>query len=209
MKMLVCALALFCGTNAFAQDKEATAFVLDHSKPFAYLQFDHIGTRKPLQSGEGTTGLWLRIVNNCHIPIVFRGHNAAEGDPGFNLDNEILPEDSTLQIFATQEEGAEIERKQRERELELRHKPRGYESEVSGVIRVDPGKEILFSVPLSHVGEYWFMRVKFALDIERSSISVGPFTFLDFHKWEIPKNDELDGFVLLRPILDELGWKYR
>jgi hypothetical protein len=40
---------------------------------------------------------------------------------------------------------------------------------------------------LNHVGEYWFMRVKFALDVEKSSIPVGPFTSLDFHKWEIPK----------------------
>jgi hypothetical protein len=186
MKTLVCALTFFCVTGAFAQEKEATAFVLDQSKPFAYLQFDHIGPRKPLQSGEGATGFWIRVVNNCRIPIVFQGHNAPEGEPGFSLDDEVIPEEPMLQIFSPAEE-AEIERKQRERDRELKHMPHGYESEVSGVIRVGPGKEILFSVPLNHVGEYWFMRVKFALDVEKSSIPVGPFTSLDFHKWEIPK----------------------
>jgi hypothetical protein len=187
MRMLVCALTLFCVTGAFTQEKEATAFVLDQSKPFVYLQFDHIGPRKPLQSAEGAPGLWLRVVNNCRIPIVFRGHSAAEDDPGFSLDDEVIPVEPMLQIFSTLEEGAEIKRKQRERELELKHKPTGYESEVSGAIRVDPGKGILFSVPLAHVGEYWFMRVKFALEVDKSSIAVGPFTFLDFYKWEIPK----------------------
>jgi hypothetical protein len=187
MKTLVCALTLFCGTCVFAQSKEATAFVLDQSKPFAYLQFDHIGPRKPLQGGEGAKGLWLRAINNCRIPIVFRGHNAPEGDAGFNLDDEVIPKEPMLQIFSTPQEGAEIERKRRERDRELKHKPQGYESEVFGGIRVDPGKDILFSLPLSHVGEYWFMRVKFALDVGGSSNSLGPFTSLDFYNWDIPK----------------------
>ncbi len=31
------------------------------------------------------------------------------------------------------------------------------------------------------------MQVKFALDLGRSSISVGPFTYLKFHYWDIPR----------------------
>jgi hypothetical protein len=46
-------------------------FVLDESKPYGYIAFDHVAKRKPLSETEGTTGLWLRlVVNNC------RGHLA-------------------------------------------------------------------------------------------------------------------------------------
>jgi hypothetical protein len=61
--------------------------------------------------------------------------------------------------------------------------------DVYGVARVQPGEEILFSIPLNHVdmdGD-WYMRVKFALDLNSSSISVGPFTYLPFGRWDIPK----------------------
>ncbi len=44
-------------------------FLLDGSRPYAYLQFDHVGVRKPIEAGEGSEGLWLRIVNNCVVPI--------------------------------------------------------------------------------------------------------------------------------------------
>jgi hypothetical protein len=172
--------------SSFAQDIKSN-FVLDQSKPYVYLKFDHIGPRKPYEAREGNTGLWLRVVNNCRISILFRGSDAPEGGPGVVIDDEVIPDEPMMQIFSTPEEGAEIERKAREREQQLKHKPQGYESEVSGVVRLQPGEEILFSVPLNHVGEYWFMRVKFALDLNNSSIAVGPFTYLDFYKYDIPK----------------------
>jgi hypothetical protein len=185
MVRLVLLFAVLSG-SLFAQDIKSN-FVLDKSKPYVYLRFDHIGPRKPIESGEGSTGLWLRVVNNCRIPIVFASSAAPEGEPGVVIDDEVIPDEPMMQIFSTPEEGAEIERKAREREQELKHKPQGYESEVSGVVRLQPGEETLFSVPLSHVGEYWFMRVKFALDLNNSSIAVGPFTYLDFYKYDIPK----------------------
>lgn len=90
-----------------------------------------------------------------------------------------------LQVYSTQAEGEEIKR--REQLRKLKHKPEGYSSETSEVTRVQPGTEILFSVPLNHVDEDWHMQIKGALDLNNSSASVGPFTHLQFYYWDIPK----------------------
>ena len=159
MKGLLLCLSLFAATRMFAQTVSVKDFVIDESRPYAYLKFDHIGPRKPVQDGEGDVGIWLRVVNNCRIPI--------------------------SKILNSAEEEKEFE--QHEQLRKMKQKPVGYSSETGGVIRVQPGKEVLFSVPLNHVDDDWYMRVKFALELNTSSISVGPFTYLPFYEWDIPK----------------------
>ena len=61
---------------------------------------------------------------------------------------------------------------------------------------MQPGEEILFSVPLSHVDNDWYMRVRFALDLDKSSIAVGPFTYLPFYEWDIPKESRSSATTL-------------
>jgi hypothetical protein len=185
MKQRLAIFSLFLGLSAFAQTKSAQDFLLDQSKPYVYLKFDHIGARKPIQDGEGEVGLWLRVVNNCRIPIVFQSFGMSDGGPGVGLMDEVVETEPMLQIYSTAEEGEKI---QQHGELrKSKHKPDGYSSEVSGVARVQPGTDILFSVPLNHVDEDWYMRVKFALDLGKSSVAVGPFTYLPFYEWDIPK----------------------
>lgn len=162
------------------------SFVIDKSKAFAYLAFDHIGPRTPAGQGESTEGLWLRVVNNCNIPIVLRSH-AIDGNSGLILDDEVVPETPMLQIVGSPEQVKAAEQEEQDRRDALKHKPEGYESEVSGALRVQPGTEALFSVPRDHVGRFWFLRIRFALDASRSSIAGGPFTDLDFHEYELPK----------------------
>jgi hypothetical protein len=163
------------------------SFVIDKSKPFAYLVFDHIGPRKPAQLGEGSEGIWLRVVDNCRIPIVFRSESAPEGDSGSTLEDEVVPVVPMLEILLTPEELDASKQRSLDRREALKHKPDGYQFEVSGVLRIEPGKDALFSVPRNHVGRFWFMRVKFALEVSRSALSIGPFTYLDFYDYQIPK----------------------
>jgi hypothetical protein len=179
-RLSVCFLFLVV-TNAFAQNRSVQDFVIDQSKPYVYLNFDHIGPRKPVQDGEGNTGIWLRVVNNCRIPIVFVSL------PGIGPVDEVVDAEPIFQVLGSAEEEKDFQRHERLRKL--KQKPHGYIYEIYGVARVQPGKDLLFSVPLNHVdvdGD-WYMRVKFALDLTRSSISVGPFTYLPFDIWDIPK----------------------
>jgi hypothetical protein len=55
------------GPKDFASGSD---FVIDSSKPYVYLELDHVGPREPLRGGEPTAGLWLRLKNNCKLPIV-------------------------------------------------------------------------------------------------------------------------------------------
>jgi hypothetical protein len=180
MKRLRVCFLFLATTSAFAQTTIVQDFVIDQSKPYVYLKFDHIGPRKPVQAGEGSTGIWLRVVSNCRIPIVFLSS-------GTGILDEVVDTEPTFQIFNSAEEEKAYQRHEQLRRL--RHKPLGYKCEVCGITRVQPGKDLLFSVPLNHVdvdGD-WYMRVKFALDLNESSISVGPFTYLPFDIWDIPK----------------------
>ena len=52
--------------------------------------------------------------------------------------------------------------------------------------RVLPGKDLLFSVPINHVSDNWFMRVRFVLDVDKPSVGTGPYTYLNFFKTQIP-----------------------
>jgi hypothetical protein len=180
MKRLRVCFLFLATTSAFAQTAIVQDFVIDQSKPYVYLKFDHIGPRKPVQAGEGNTGIWLRVVSNCRIPIVFLSS-------GTGILDEVVDTEPTFQIFNSVEEEKAYQRHEQLRKL--RHKPLGYRCDVCGITRVQPGKDLLFSVPLNHVdvdGD-WYMRVKFALDLNESSISVGPFTYLPFDIWDIPK----------------------
>ncbi|MGD0902528.1 MAG: hypothetical protein ABR924_06255, partial [Terracidiphilus sp.] len=80
MKNLVYAFIMLFGACGSSQEINSTNFIIDPAKPYVYLKFDHIGPRKPHQDGEGNTGLWLKVVNNCRIPIVFRASGGFPGD---------------------------------------------------------------------------------------------------------------------------------
>jgi hypothetical protein len=161
--------------------------VIDPSKPFVYLKFDHVGPRKAHPDGEDDAGLWLRVVNNCRIPIVFRASGGYPGEPGISIEDEVVEQEQGIKIISDKDM-ENFERQEEFRKESLKHKPQGYSFEVSGVVRVQPGKDILFSVPLNHVDEFWFMRIKFAFDLNRSSASLGPFIYLPFYRWNIPKS---------------------
>jgi hypothetical protein len=186
MKRMLVILLLFFGANAFPQENQPSSFVLDQSKPYVYLQFDHIGPRKPMRDGEGETGLWLKVVNNCRIPISFLGSDASPGEPGVVLMDEVVPEEPYLRVYFSPQEEKEAEKQRKLTLQNLKHKPEGYSSETPGVITVQPGEQILFSFPRNHVTDDWYLRVKFALKLNPSSIAVGPFTYLPFHEEDIP-----------------------
>jgi len=50
-----------------ASAQKPYAFIVDASKPYVYLAFDHAGRREPAREGESPQGLWLRLINNCRV----------------------------------------------------------------------------------------------------------------------------------------------
>lgn len=158
-------------------------FVLNPAKPYVYLQFDHVGPRKPIRDGEGNVGLWLHIVNNCREPITVPTFGLTSGDPGVGVFDEVIPDSVTTGVMDSSgidpSEGAAPA-------PTAIHPPHGYSAEVFSMTRVLPGKDLLFSVPLNHVSDQWFMRVRFVLDVDKPSLGTGPYTYLEFFKTQIP-----------------------
>ena len=159
-------------------------FVLNPAKPYVYIQFDHIGSRKPLRKGENDTGLWLRIVNNCRVPITVPTFGLTSDAPGAGVLDEVIPSEVPMAIIADAEPIA-TEASQKAGADKARVAPQGYSAEVYSMTRILPGKELLFSVPLNHVGDAWFMRVRFVLDVNKPSVGTGPYTYLEFFKFQI------------------------
>jgi hypothetical protein len=152
-------------------------FVLNPAKPYVYLQFDHVGPRKPLRDGEGNVGLWLRIVNNCREPITVPTFGLTSGDPGVGVFDEIIPDMLTTSVTADPSGTAPA--------APIRP-PEGYSAEVFSMTHILPGKDLLFSVPLNHVSNQWFMRIRFILDVDKPSLGTGPYTYLEFFETQIP-----------------------
>jgi hypothetical protein len=179
-------MSVYSSLSAFGQDIDANNFVLDQSKPYVYLTYDHIGPRKPVQRDEANTGLWIRVVNNCRIPIMLRGVDALYGDAGYYLDDEIVEESLYMQVFYSDREKDEYKKMLENRLERLKQKPSGYASETSGIIDLQPGKEMLFSIPINHVDDFWYFRIKFTFKLKRTTSN--PYTYLPFHKYDIPKS---------------------
>lgn len=179
MKRAVIIFVFLVSKIVFAQNLNAKDFVIDKSKPYVYLEFEHIGPRTPIQSGEPGTGLWLRVVNNCRLPIAFRSS-------GWGLFDEVVANKQGLQIYSDKD-WFDVETKEKDRQLRLKQMPEGYSGEVGSIATVQPGERLLFNVPLNHVDEYWHLTVRFALVLDKSSSSLGPFTYLPFYDFDIPR----------------------
>lgn len=54
-------------------------FLIDPSKPYVYLKVDHIGPRTPDSDDEPVTGIYLKLVNNCRLPIIVNIFGAHAG----------------------------------------------------------------------------------------------------------------------------------
>ncbi len=158
----------------------ASDFVLDHSKPYVYLAFDHIGPRKPVLEGEDTDGLWLRIVNNCRVPVSIGTYGSAK-DAGLGVFYEVIPVDQPMIVAGPNIGEAESEKNKGD------IMPSGYPgAELSSPTIIPSGKSLVVNVPRRTVGPKWFLRIKFELRVNHSPASPGPFTELDFFNEEIP-----------------------
>lgn len=163
----------------------AKDFVLNESNPYVYLKFDHVGPRTPVISGEAPTGVWIRIVNNCRVPILVPTLGGRNGNGEITvLDEVVQPGQHAVRITAgdltTDSAIANTSRNPKP--------PLGYADYASDVLSfatIAPGQSLLFSVPFNHlVGGDWYMRVRFFLDIPGSEH--GPYSYADSFTVHIP-----------------------
>lgn len=147
-------------------------FVIDESKPYVYLVFDHIGDRKPVSEREGSKGLWLRLVNNCGLPIKISVFDLGTGDLGVGVNFEVVPAGGR---FAPDEEHHMKE-------------PFGYNVDIGTLITIPPKGDLLFSVPAESVTKQWSIKVRFDFDIPGPKLGgYHPYAVADFTWSRIPE----------------------
>ncbi len=159
----ITALCILAAT-ASAQGKPED-FMLDPSRPYVYLAFDHVGRREPAAPGELPQGLWLRLVNNCKIPIEVQTFDLGTIDGGVGLNYEVVTVAGIVDSPAPTT------------------KPRGYSSHVGSPMVIDPGGTLLFSIPRDHVSKWWYLQTRFDLGLPVPRSGVHPFSTVSFF-WE-------------------------
>jgi hypothetical protein len=170
------ALVLFSVLSASAASaqvqKKPPSFVIDPSQPYVYLKFDHVGKRQPLSRHELDRGLWIRLVNNCRLPITVATFDTETSDPGIGVDDEIVPVD----LNAPSEQPNESI-------------PEGYSSgDVVNTTTVAPGTSLLLSLLANHVGRSWELQIRFYLNVAgQDSYGYGPYSVASFNWPDVPK----------------------
>lgn len=159
------------------------AFLIDPSRHYAYLKFDRIGDREPLSPDEPTKGLWLRFVNNCRLPIVVAIFDAGADNLGVGVFDEVIPVTGKLPII---DYGGPIKPKPNAPPQE--EPPKGYFApDVISTTIIPPRKDLLFSVPLNHVGPAWYLQVRFYFALPGEGYGTGPYSVVSFDWQDIPE----------------------
>ena len=183
---LCSALALTASAVPVQVQKKASTFVIDQAEPYVYLKFDHIGKRQPLSSRETDKGLWIRLANNCRVPIIVVTFDPETKDPGSGVYDEIVPVDLNappLGHGVRAGENASTPAQERNETI-----PEGYSAgDVLATTTIAPGTSLLLNLPANHVGPSWRLQIRFYFDLPRSSYGSGPYGVVSFGWQDIPE----------------------
>jgi hypothetical protein len=179
MTLRLVVLLLLFQMGAAAQ-RTPVDFVLDNSNPYVYLKLDHVGPRKPMVAGESALGVWVRLVNNCRIPIVVQ--TIGTDVDGITVLDQVEKYSQGVTISSTDSDGNP------DPVAKHAEPPNGYDrfsSDIPGYTKILPGSNLLFSVPINHVvGDGWYMRVRFSFDLPHSRS--GPYSYVDSFTIHVP-----------------------
>ena len=193
--MVICVL---CGSSG-AQDAEMrNRFLLNVDRPFAYIKFDHIGPSTCREESESAPRIWLRLTNNCRIPITVDANGVCDGSPKdeVGVNYEVVRDHPVPGGFAEAAPLHEIESKpkqdRREANLKAEQVPPGTMSDVCSLVTVDPEQGILFSVPANTLSRKWHIEIPFKFDLPRGKGPRDPKNggepqmFILYDLWDLP-----------------------
>jgi hypothetical protein len=165
---------MFALGPAFAQESPIN-LAIDPSKPYVEIVLDHAGKRRPLSEFEAPTGLWLRLKNNSRIPIRVTTFEPGTTDPGIGIADEVLASEPSRAMNQQQSSRLRIAA------------GKGYSFDVGSPAVIGPGRSLLFSVPLDHVGPDRYFRIRFEFGLPPVSAGRQPYSFVDFTWSDVPR----------------------
>jgi hypothetical protein len=165
------------GTPLLSQtSKTHSEFLINVNRPFVYVKFDHIGTGAPRSENEPSSHIWLRLTNNCRIPILVLANGVPDESPkdevGVQYD---VVRDHEIQgaiVSFSQSSVAEISesekgKDQQESKAAAEEVPRGYMFDVASLVSIEPGRDILFSLPVNHLSKKWHIEIPFEFELPK------------------------------------------
>lgn len=178
-------LSLIALRMGLPQSNSSDWFVLNPRMPYVYLIFNHSGKRVPAMNGESTQGLWLKLVNNCRVPVVIGTFDLGTKDIGIGVIHEVIPVTAAPISGGIDKDGKPTPKRQ----VRNVKPPEGYTFGVHSTKTLGPGESVLFSVPLEHISPDWFLRVKYAMDLPASRTT--PISYVDFYWHNLPTDMQL------------------
>lgn len=164
-------------------------FLIDPNRPYVYLKFDHIGKGLQRSTDEPTSRIWLRLTNNCRLPITVVISGIPVGSPKdeVGVDDNVVA-DRPMLITNTKDEQKAAAKPNTPR------MPDAHLPEVGSLETILPGRSVLFSVPTNHVGEGWHFEIPFSFDLPKGkgfrdpNVSLGPQMSIAYGMYDIPPN---------------------
>jgi hypothetical protein len=166
-------------------------FVIDQSKPFAYIKFDHVADRKQPSPEESPKGLWLRLVNNSRVPIAVLANGPEPGELGVTIEYDVV-QISLLgvpHLIRAPDPFGSSPPSQAENATPsaTANPPKGYSIEVGSGLTIPPGGSLLLSVPLNAVSASWYLQVPFHFQLPRARTVQAPLILVNFGWQDLPK----------------------
>lgn len=155
------------------------SFIIDPSKPYVYIKFYRLAERRPVSDTESRTGLWLRLTNNCRVPVIVRTFDPGTEDQGVAVEYDVIP--VVIPIQGGPVGSSKSSKVEGEKEV-----PKGYSFDVGSVTTIPPGTDLLFSVPANHVNPSWYVRVKFEFGLPKTNLGAQPVSYVTFSWSDIP-----------------------
>jgi hypothetical protein len=162
------------------------SFVINPNRPYVYLKFDHIGKGIQRSESEPTSRIWLLLTNNCRLPITVNTYGVPDGSPKDEqgvMDMIVAIEPPRVMFSGIMRDGTVVPKpfvKANPDEL-----PHDYWFEVGSFQSIPPGKALLFSVPINHVGPQWSFEIPFHFEVTKGKFprdpSVGGLPQMAFH----------------------------
>jgi hypothetical protein len=154
MRLTLFGLALIVAPLVYAQRSQNLSqldadFRINPAKPFVYIEFSKVGPRKPIRHGEPGTGVWLRLVNKCRLPIELTKLGSDENP---EVLHEVVYDDPDSVVVTP--DGKQNPRPSSEM-------PFGYRSHVGQSYVILPAHGLGFNVPVNHVAAEWHIEVPF------------------------------------------------
>jgi len=167
----------------------AERFLLNPDRPFVYLSFDHIGVGERFSQDEPSTRIWLRLVNNCQLPIKVRTfgvpHGTAAGEIG--VLHDVVEDHPILTISADV-----VPKSNADQKINRGKVPSGYQAELSSATTIASGKDLVFSIPTNHIGDHWHIEIPIQFDLPPSHSlrdeAIGGETSIriSYSEWDLP-----------------------